>query len=135
MEMNIPDERRIRLADELPILLLSEPPLPVFTLRLLYQLLACWPKEFAEILPKSGVLEVLITFVEMQSTEQTNLNVQKQLFPLLCLIWETGSLESTSVLLDNDITEVCGSLKIFRILISIFVAFLTLYLESKNGRI
>lgn len=106
MDITIPDERRVRLADELPILILSEPPLPVFTIRLLYQLLACWPSEFADTLPKSGILEVLITLLEMQSTEQINLNVQKQLFPLLCLIWETASIESIAVLLDNDITEV-----------------------------
>lgn len=109
MKMNIPDDRRVRLIDEIPQLLLSEPPLPVFTLRLLYQLLACWSDEFAELLPKSGVLEVLITFVEMQCTEQTNTSVQKQLFPLLRLIWEKVSIESISILLENDFIEVCMS--------------------------
>ena len=106
MELNISEDRRTRVIDELPSLLLSEPPLPVFTLRLIHQLIATWPDEFKPILPMSGILEVLITFVEMQSTEQANLTVQKQLLPLIKLVWEKCSFESIAVLLDNELVEV-----------------------------
>ena len=76
------------LIDEIPSLLLNEAPLPVFSLRLFYQLIMASYSDFVELIPKSGIIEVLITFVEMQSTEQSNQMLQRQLYPLLSLIWE-----------------------------------------------
>ena len=49
--------------------------------------------DFVELIPKSGIIEVLITFVEMQSTEQSNQMLQRQLYPLLSLIWEKELVE------------------------------------------
>ena len=57
---------------------------------------------FSELVPKSGIIEVLITFVEMQSTEQSNQMLQRQLYPLLSLIWEKGDLDTLFLLLEND---------------------------------
>ena len=94
--------------DEIPSLLLNEAPLPVFSLRLFYQLILYAYADFANFIPKSGIIEVLITFVEMQSTEQSNQMLQKQLYPLLSLLWEKCHLDSIFLLL-----EFVSSLKIF----------------------
>ena len=106
MKMNIADERKTRLIDELSTFLLSEPPIPVYTIRLLYQFLNCWSDDLKEIFPKSGILEVLITLIEMQNTEQKNFSLQKQLLPLLREIWDKMTFESIHVLLENDFIEV-----------------------------
>ena len=77
-EINLSDEQKISLVDEIPSLLLNEAPLPVFSLRLFYQLILYAYADFANFIPKSGIIEVLITFVEMQSTEQSNQMLQKR---------------------------------------------------------
>ena len=92
--------------DEIPSLLLNEAPLPVFSLRLFYQLILYAYADFANFIPKSGIIEVLITFVEMQSTEQSNQMLQKQLYPLLSLLWEKCHLDSIFLLLENDFIPV-----------------------------
>lgn len=92
--------------DEIPSLLLNEAPLPVFSLRLFYQLILYAYADFANFIPKSGIIEVLITFVEMQSTEQSNQMLQKQLYPLLSLLWEKCHLDSIFLLLENDFITV-----------------------------
>lgn len=43
--------------DEIPSLLLNEAPLPVFSLRLFYQLILYNYEEYATFLPKSGIIE------------------------------------------------------------------------------
>ena len=106
LDLNLPEEGRARLVDELPSLLLAEAPLPVFTLRFIYQLLAVWPEEFRPLLPKSGVCEVLITLIEIECTDQATFALQKQLLPLIRIIWEIQSLDSVNILLDNDFAEV-----------------------------
>ena len=90
------------LVDEIPSLLLNEAPLPVFSLRLFYQLIMASYADYVDLVPKSGIIEVLITFVEMQSTEQSNQMLQRQLYPLLSLIWEKGHLDTIFLLLEND---------------------------------
>ena len=107
LDLNLPEEGRARLVDELPSLLLAEAPLPVFTLRFIYQLLAVWPEEFRPFMPKSGVCEVLITLIEMECTDQATFALQKQLLPLIRILWEIPSLDSVNILLDNDFSEVC----------------------------
>ena len=87
-EINLSDEQKISLVDEIPSLLLNEAPLPVFSLRLFYQLILYAYADFANFIPKSGIIEVLITFVEMQSTEQSNQMLQKQLYPLLSQVFK-----------------------------------------------
>ena len=59
-------------------------------------------EDYVDLVPKSGIIEVLITFVEMQSTEQSNQMLQRQLYPLLSLIWEKGHLDTLFLLLEND---------------------------------
>jgi len=105
-EINLSDEQKISLVDEIPSLLLNEAPLPVFSLRLFYQLILYAYADFANFIPKSGIIEVLITFVEMQSTEQSNQMLQKQLYPLLSLLWEKCHLDSIFLLLENDFITV-----------------------------
>ena len=110
LDLNLPEEGRARLVEELPSLLLAEAPLPVFTLRFIYQLLAVWPEEFRPFMPKSGVCEVLITLIEMECTDQATFALQKQLLPLIRILWEIPSLDSVNILLDNDFSEVCLNL-------------------------
>lgn len=100
--LHLSDEKKMALIDEIPSLLLNEAPLPVFSLRLFYQLIMASYEDYVDLVPKSGIIEVLITFVEMQSTEQSNQMLQRQLYPLLSLIWEKGHLDTLFLLLEND---------------------------------
>ena len=87
---------------KLKIKTLNKAPLPVFSLRLFYQLIMASYDDFVELIPKSGIIEVLITFVEMQSTEQSNQMLQRQLYPLLSLIWEK---ELVDLFLKSDLKQ------------------------------
>ena len=111
IQISFSEDNKIGLVDEISTLLLNEAPLPVFCLRLFYQLIMYSYDDFAGLIPKSGILEVLITFVEMQSTEQSNLQLQKQLYPLLSLLWEKGDLDTIFILLtpENDFTQVLNN--------------------------
>ena len=73
------------------------------------------------MVPKSGIIEVLITFVEMQSTEQSNQMLQRQLYPLLSLIWEKGDLDTLFLLLENDF-------------VPLLVAYITTVGDIESGR-
>ena len=55
-EMKFSEENKIGLIDEISTLLLNEAPLPIFCLRLFYQLIMYSYEEFAALIPKSGIL-------------------------------------------------------------------------------
>lgn len=88
-------------------MLLSDSPLPLLTLKCLHHLAIIFPKDFLEILPRSGVLEVLVTLTEIQMTEKAEQSLQKALMSILTQIWNLNSEAIVRTLLDNDILEVC----------------------------
>ncbi|CBY32867.1 unnamed protein product [Oikopleura dioica] len=104
-EVEVSYDKLERLFDSFPQMLLSDSPLPLLTLKCLHHLAIIFPEDFLKILPRSGVLEVLVTLTEIQMTEKAEQSLQKALMSILTQIWNLNSEAIVRTLLDNDILE------------------------------